>query len=244
MSVSSNKRQRSKFFLVMGFTGVLAVLIGFAKTFFIPVADRSFKAPFSVYLHGFFAFAWVLFFLSQSVLIHSKKVKLHMRLGLLGTFLAFGTAITLVPVGIYTVEKELGAGLGDTAISGILAIFTSGLMFLALFTIGYLYRKNLQAHKRLMLLATIVVLWPAWFRFRHYFPHIERPDIWFAVVLADSLIIIAWVWDWTTNRKIHPVLLYLGMFIILEHSFEVLTFDSEPWRRVARAIYSTLSVFG
>ena len=244
MNISSKKRRRSKFFLAMGIIGVLAVMIGFAKTFFIPVADRSFKAPFSVYLHGFFAFAWVLFFLSQSVLIHSKKVKLHMRLGLLGTFLAFGTAITLVPVGIFTVEKEIQAGLGDTAISGILGIFTSGLMFLGLFILGYLYRKNLQAHKRLMLLATIVVLWPAWFRFRHYFPHIERPDIWFAVVLADSLIIIAWTWDWLANRRIHPVLLYLGVFIILEHSFEVLTFDSTPWRQAARVIYDTLSLFG
>ena len=239
--IPSKKRQRSKFFLIMGIVGVLAVLIGFAKTFFIPVAERSFKAPFSVYLHAFFAIAWILFFLSQSVLIHSKKVKLHMRMGILGVVLALGTAITLIPVGLVTVEKELRAGLGETAVSGILGMFTSGLMFLGIFMFGMIYRRQLQIHKRLMLLATIVVLWPAWFRFRHYFPGIERPDIWFAVVLADSLIIIAWVWDWLQNRRIHPVLLYVGLFIILEQSLEVMTFDSEPWRRTAKVIYAFLT---
>ena len=239
--IRSKKRKRSKFFLFMGIVGVLAVLIGFAKTFFIPVAERSFKAPFAVYLHGFFAFAWILFFLSQSVLIHSGKVKLHMRMGILGVILALGTAVTLIPVGLFTVEKELRAGLGETAVSGILGMFTSGLMFLGIFMSGMIYRKQLQVHKRLMLLATIVVLWPAWFRFRHYFPGIERPDIWFAVVLADSLIIIAWVWDWLQNRRIHPVLLYVGMFIILEQTFEVMAFDSQPWRHAAKMVYSFLT---
>src|SRR5690606_18902661 len=122
--------------------------------------------------------------------------------------------------------RELKEGLGQTAISGIVGSCTSGIIFLALVIAGLLSRNNAAAHKRLMLLATIVVLWPAWFRFRHYFPSVPRPDIWFAVVLADSLIVIAIIRDKLTYRKIHPVLLYVGLFIIAEHAFEVMMFDS------------------
>src|SRR5690606_39449712 len=174
-------------------------------------------APFSIYLHGFLSLTWVVFFLIQSLLIHTKNHKTHFNLGILGLVIALGATITLLPVGIFTVEKGLIEGRGDTAISGLIGTLTTGVMYLILVIAGMHYRKNTEAHKRLMLLATIVLLWPAWFRFRHYFPSIERPDIWFAVVLAYSFIIIACIWDKYVNKKIHPVLLYIGFVIIAEH---------------------------
>jgi hypothetical protein len=91
-----------------------------------------------------------------------------------------------------------------------------------------------------MLLATILLIWPAWFRWRHYFPSIERPDIWFAVVLADSVIIIAFIWDWLYNKRIHPALLYGGFFIIAENVMEILLFDSSLWRAIANPVYDFL----
>src|SRR5690606_31908470 len=137
--------------------------------------------------------------------------------------------------------RELKEGLGQTAISGIMGSCTSGIIFFALVIAGLLNRNNAAAHKRLMLLATIVVLWPAWFRFRHYFPSVPRPDIWFAVVLADSLIVIAIIRDKLAYGKIHPVLLYVGLFIIAEHIFEVIMFDSEGWRVVANWLINQLA---
>ena len=92
-----------------------------------------------------------------------------------------------------------------------------------------------------MLLATIVVLWPAWFRFRHYFPSVQRPEIWFGVVLADSFIMIAWIKDKLVKGKVHPVLGYIGFLIITENIFEVLLFDSNLWRAIANIIFEFLS---
>jgi hypothetical protein len=152
-------------------------------------------------------------------------------------FIALGTALTMLPAGFFAVEKGLANGEGQTAISSLPGVFTSAIIFIALVGAGYCYRKNPRYHKRLMLLATIALLWPAWFRFRHYFPSVPRPDIWFAVVLADSLIIIAWIADRLTYGKVHPVLLYTGLFIIGEHALEVALFDSEPWRVLANCLY-------
>jgi hypothetical protein len=88
-----------------------------------------------------------------------------------------------------------------------------------------------------MLLATIVVLWPAWFRLRHYFPSVPRPEIWFALVLADSLIVVSWIWEKIKFGKVHPVMKYVGLFIIVEQTFEVWAFDSVTWRLLSKWTY-------
>lgn len=233
-------RKNPSFFLMMSLLGLAAVLIGFSTTFFIPLKNGTFSAPRPVHLHGMFAFAWIFLFVAQTSLIHFEKYHIHQVLGILGIFIALGVTITMVPVGLFAVHKEIKQGFGLTGYSGLLGVISSGIMFLSFVLAGIYNRKKPEAHKRFMLLATIVVLWPAWFRFRHFFPNVPNPEIWFALVLADSLIIISWIWDKYKNGRIHPVLLYYGSFIILEQTFEVLAFDSKPWRNVALCVYDFL----
>jgi hypothetical protein len=221
--------------------GLLAVLIGFAKTFILPIGRGSFTAPPIVYIHGAFAFSWILLFIIQTSLIHFRKYSTHIIFGTIGIFIAIGTAVTMVPVGMYATNRDIKLGLGETAVSNIVGVVTSAIMFLTIVIAGILNRNNPAAHKRLMLLSTIVVLWPAWFRFRHYFPSIPRPDIWFAVVLADSLIVISCIWDKIVNGRIHPVFKFVGPLIIVEHILEVIYFDSPTWRFIARNIYTVIS---
>ena len=234
------KKKIPSFFIFIAIVGLLAVLIGFGKTFIIPTANGTFSAPAIIHIHGAFAFSWILLFLIQTSLIHYRRYNLHQTLGILGVFIAAGVMVTMILVGKYVVFRDLGKGLGEVSYSSIIGDITSALIFFAFVILGILKRKEASAHKRFMLLATIVVLWPAWFRFRHYFPAIPRPDIWFAIVLADSLIIIAWIWDKLRNGSIHPVLKYGGAFIILEQTFEVIAYGSPVWRSAAKWIYSIL----
>ena len=237
----TNRRNKPSFFLIMGWIGLFAVLVGFATTFIMPLSAGTFKAPFVIYLHGTFAFSWILLYLTQTNLIHFKNYRIHMTLGYLGIFLALGVAITILPAGVFQVERDLREGLGDTAISSILGICTAAIIFLALVFAAIVNRKKPERHKRFMLLAIIVVLFPAWFRFRHYFPSVPRPDIWFACVLADSFIVFAWIWDKMKNGKVHPVLSYIGSLIIVENIIEILLFDSNWWRSISKVVYGFLS---
>jgi hypothetical protein len=139
------------------------------------------------------------------------------------------------------VQRELRQGLGESAYSGLIGVLTSGLMFFALVITAIINRNRPAFHKRYMLLATIVVLWPAWFRFRHYFPAVPRPDIWFALVLADSLIVVSWVWEKYKYGTIHPVLKYVGLFIILEQTFEMLAYNSRTWQSLAKWSYNVFA---
>ena len=231
-------KNKLTFFTTIALLGIIAILVGFLKTFIIPIISGTKTWPLAIYAHASFVFGWVLIFLTQSLLIQNKKYKTHMSIGRWAALIAVGAAISIIPASLYQIERELKEGLGQTAISPIVGSLASATMFLTLVTLGIVYRKKPQVHKRLMLLATILLIWPAWFRWRHYFPSVERPDIWFAGVLADSLIIVAFIWDWIKNKRIHPALLYGGLFIIAENIMEILLFDSSEWRVIANTIYN------
>lgn len=241
MKTSTRKQKKSSYYLLIGIIGIIAVVIGFLTTYIKPSLQGTFKAPIIVHVHGAFAFAWIILFLIQSILVKNRNIRLHKTLGYGAMFIAFGIVATMIPVGLFQVKRDLSLGMGETAISQIIGVITTAVMFAVLIWLGYRFRKKPPVHKRLLLLATILLLWPAWFRFRHYFPSVPRLDIWFAVVLADSLILLSWLVDKKTYNKIHPVLLYGGLFIIAEHVFEVLMFDSGPWRMVAKAIYNFIA---
>ena len=227
------------FFVLLSLVGIGAVLVGFAKTFIYPLFAGTKTWPYSIYLHAMFVFGWIILFLVQSILVQRRNLKLHRQLGKVGFFIALGAAVSIIPAALFQCERELKQGLGQTAVSSILGAVLSSAIFFTLVALAIGYKRKPAIHKRLMLLATIVLLWPAWFRWRHYFPSVPRPDIWFGIVLADSLILLAFVWDWKRNTSIHPVLLFTGLAIIVEQTLEIILFDSPGWRIVANLIYET-----
>lgn len=233
-------RTYPSFFFVMSLLALAVAFTGFAKTFFIPLAQKSFTAPLIIHIHGVFAFGWLFLFLIQNFLIHTRNYRTHQMLGFFGLFIAGGVLVTMVSAGAVEVSRNLREGAGESAYSTGLGVATSGLLFFLLVLAGIAQRKKPEAHKRWLLLSVIVVLWPAWFRFRHYFPGIPRPDIWFGVVMADSLILVAWIRDYIKTGRIHPVLKYAGLFIILEQCTEILLFDSPNWRSLAKSLYHFL----
>jgi len=99
------QNQKTKFFLAIGLIGLFAVLTGFSTTFLIPLGEGKFKAPLVIYIHGFFAFSWILVFITQSLLIQKNNFRQHRLLGFAGVFIAIGITLTLIPVGLYQVEK-------------------------------------------------------------------------------------------------------------------------------------------
>ena len=235
---------RSWSYTAMGLVAILAVAIGFGRTYFVPMGRGTFHAPTAVHVHGALALSWILLFLVQPLLVRWSRLNWHRRLGTLGLPLAVGVALTMVPAGMFQVTRDLAAGAGSTGVSAFLGILTSGAMFVTLVTLGIVKRKDREAHARWMLLATLVVLWPAWFRFRHWFPTVPRPDIVFGLVLADLWIVVAMVRDRFARGTIHPVLFWGGIAIMCEQTFEVFAFDSPWWRTAAEWLYTAAIAVG
>ncbi len=234
-------KRKPSYFFVISIIGVLAAFIGFAKTFFFPLSQGNFKAPWVVHVHGAFAFAWIILFFVQNFLIHKKNYRLHKRLGIAGIVIAAGVFITLFFVGLFSVEKQFADGIEASDYNDMPGIITGAILFFALVCAGISNRKRAAYHKRYLLLATIQMLWPAWFRFRHYFPGIPNPEYWFGLVLPYSLIVFAWMWEYFKYGKVHPVLKWVGVFIIVEQTLEQLVYGSPPWRVLAKWLYEIIN---
>ncbi|WP_040680517.1 hypothetical protein [Niabella aurantiaca] len=237
-------KKSPSYFFIISIIGVLAAFIGFAKTFFLPLSTGNFKAPAAVHIHGVFAFAWIILFFVQNVCIHQRRYTLHKQLGLAGIGIAAGVFVTLFFVGRYTVDKQLANGIAPSDYNDLPGVITGAVLFMVLVGAGIMNRERGPYHKRYLLLATIVVLWPAWFRFRHYFPHVPHPEYWFALVLPYSLILIAWIWEYYKYGAIHPVLRRMGVFIIAEQTLEQLAYDSPSWRSGSKWLYEMLYAAG
>ena len=102
-------------------------------------------------------------------------------------------------------------------------------------------RRRPDWHKRLLILATIQVLWPAFFRLRHLLPMVPQPEIWFALVLAYLPVVVAALRDRWLYGRIHPVWLFVGPALIVEQSAEFILFEQGPLRHFGQWLYAILT---
>ena len=232
------QRKKSRYFFVAACVALAVVLTGFWTTFILPSFKGEFKAPVVIYVHGAFLFLWTLVLLFQSFLIQAKKVRVHLRLGYIALAVAAGVVFSTIAAGVYVMHRDLAAGQGQIAISSLVGTFTTPLIFAVFVALAVWYRRRPEIHKRMMLLAMIEIIWPAFFRFRHYFPSIPSPEIYFAVFIPDMMIVIAMIWEKVRFGRVHPVLLVAGTVLIAENVAEVILFDTQPWQAVANRLAS------
>jgi hypothetical protein len=112
-------------------------------------------------------------------------------------------------------------------------------IFLGFVTIGYFQRRDVAAHKRWMALATIAVLWPSLFRWRHLLPAMDRPDIILGYFLANLPILAAMLRDRIRYGAVHPIWMIGGLSWVLEQGIEIAVFDSN-WSAPAGRFMLTL----
>ena len=228
------------FYLGMAWIGVAAAAAGFSTTYFIPLATGRLAVPTIAHVHGLLFFSWVSLLVAQALLVRTNRTGLHRRIGWVAPPLAVAMAASGVGVGLHAVGRDL-AVIGEASYSQLIGVLTSMTFLLAYVGIAIAMRKRPDWHKRMILLATIAILWPAWFRFRHFMPWVPKPEIWLAIVLADSLIVAAMIRDKLALGRVHPAYWIFGSALIAEHVLEAIFYDTAPWRGSAKAIYLALT---
>lgn len=237
------KRPNPSPYLVFGLLGLCVCLIGFSPTYFRPVLIEAKTFPAIFHLHGFFGAAWVLLFLTQTLLIRSRQRVVHRRLGFAGGVVALGVVLTLPLVAYTQISMDIAAGGGKVA--NILGPTLDALMFALLVTCAIALRRKPESHKRFMFLATTLLLWVAWVRWRYFFPDFPGNFTFFGFFLAMSPVPVFWIYEWKTLGRIHPVLLFGGLALLLQQGLQVLTSDSAQWASLAQVLFDHIgSVFG
>jgi hypothetical protein len=211
---------------------------GFFLTYLRPIAAGTFEGPPLAHVHGALLSAWLLLVVAQTTLVR-KRLPLHRKLGWAALALAPLVAVSTALIGAEGARRDI-LRIGPSGADQMIGAITTPLAFLLLVAGALLTRTKPQWHKRLILLATAAILWPAWFRWRHFLPTIPRPDIWLGVVAADLPIAIAALRDRIRFGAVHPAFWTAGVALGIEQASEVMLFGTDGWHRVALSLLEIL----
>jgi hypothetical protein len=146
-----------RFFGVVAVVSALVTLAGFARTYGPKVLGGT-ALPGIIHFHAAVFTSWLVLMVSQVALAARGRLELHRRVGTFGALLAVVMGILGSATAIVVTR------LGDRGIKGVMFPEPGGFLllnlasvgvFVALAGAGWMCRARPQAHKRLMLLATI-----------------------------------------------------------------------------------------
>ena len=183
--------------------------------------------------------AWVVLFIVQVTLVARRRTKLHQQLGILGAVLAALVFIVGILTGIYGAARfvnnpSLTPPGAPSPLSFLIIPLGDMVVFAILISAALYYRKRLDIHKRLMLLAAINLLVPAVARIPLSFIVNGGPLAFFG--LADLVLIGFVVFDTIRHKRLHPAFLWGGLLIILMQPARILFAGTNAWLSFAAAL--------
>jgi len=227
-----------KLYLIASILIPIIVLIGFARTYYLKglFATPPIPSPL-VHLHGLIMTSWVVLFVTQVTLVATRRTKLHQRLGVLGAVLACLVFVVGVLTAVYAAAR--GASPGPPALQFLIVPIVDMLVFAALIGAALYFRRKLDVHKRLMLLAAISLLTPAIARIPLRFIETGGPLAFFG--LTDFCLLACVAFDTIKHRRLHPVFLWGTLLVILSQPLRLLFSATDLWLKIATTMVSFVS---
>jgi hypothetical protein len=195
----------------------LGVSVGFGRQIAEQVETHQSAPPHIVFVHAAVFIGWLLLLTVQVLLVRSRRVNIHRRLGIAGMVLAVLVVMLGAAVALTMARLRFGA---HGTVPPILSFQLAEMLgFTGLSGAAFLLTRQPAAHKRLILLATLYISgagfarllgWdgvplPWLFDVRggaslgHFWPD------WAAFSLANDVLILGLgVYDWITRRRLHP----------------------------------------
>lgn len=208
------------------------VFIGFSRSFFLRFAfpdavEHSAPEPI-FYVHGVVFAAWFVLLIAQTNFIRAGHVRLHRRIGLAGVGLA-GVMVVLGAIGSLIAARRPG---------GFIEVTTPPLQFLAVpifdlvlfvvfVSLAALWRRDPQAHKRLMLIATINIMEAAIIRIPVSL--VENGGTLMAFWLADVFLAALVLWDVLSLNRLHRVTLWAGLVTVASQPLRLELAETNTW---------------
>jgi hypothetical protein len=215
----ASTKPRGKFYMGSAAALLLVVLVGFAPTFYLRSAfggpEFSWRGgvpelSWRVLVHGLILTSWFLAFALQAALVAARRTALHRALGWAGA--AIGLAV-IISGGLATPYRmaELaaqGRPLWPNRTTSILVWSNTAsiVAFAILLAAAIVLRRRPDTHKRLMLLASISIIQPAFGRIFRW-PVFEAPPLevlMLSVAAPFALVGALIVYDFLSRKSLHP----------------------------------------
>lgn len=222
-----------RFFTGIALVMLVTVVVGFSRSVFLRPLFPDWHSPSEpiFYLHGAMFVGWIVLLVVQASLVAGGRSDLHRRVGQYGAALAVAMVV-LATIGALIAARR-STGFVDVPVPPLQFLATP--MFdMALFGsfvwLAIERRRDPQAHKRWMLLATTNLLTAAIARWPVIF---DLPPV-AAFALTDLFIVAQGVWDFRSRGRLHPATLWGGAAIVVSQPLRVLVSGTAGWLAFAR----------
>jgi hypothetical protein len=217
----------------MALVSLIAVIVGFARTYFLAGMFRAPLPNLLVHIHGATFTLWIVLFVSQIGLVSVRRLSLHRRIGLLG----FGLAVLMIVLGVLAASDQLArhtAEPGKETLNDVRAFYAvpmgDMLMFAMFISFGYRHRNDPVAHKRLMLFATFALLDAGFDRWSVFDPY---PLTLVNLICFGPLVLATMTWDWWSYGTVRRVTVWSTMFLVTVQEARHFIGYTAGWQRLA-----------
>jgi hypothetical protein len=215
----------------------VVVIIGFSPTYF---GAGMLRAPLPspiLHFHGAAFTLWMVLFLVQAALISARRVAWHRSLGTI----AFCLPPVMIVLGVIAALDALGRGvrIGPLEPAVSLAIPLLGIsVFAIVIFASWRARRRSDAHKRLILLATIGLVEAAFGRFP--WAQIGYPPAAGAVTGVGVLVLLVIGYDLISLHRLHRSTMWAAPLVFAVAALAVPIGMSPAWRGFAAFLTRTI----
>lgn len=248
---------RSRFFLWMSVAMAATAFLGFAPTFWIPLAQGIPERLPVIAIHGTVFFGWTLLLVYQAWLVTSGRIARHRDVGLIGISLATAMVIFGSLAAINSGKHAIALNAAEAGEAFMIVPLAALSTFAILVIAAIVNMRRADWHKRLLLSATAVILDAA----------IARPYIAYLVmggnmppfqgnvglsglnlppppvigVLPPALlgllfIVAGMIYDWRKLGKVHPAYIWALVFALSVQLAKIPFSDTATWHGIARGL--------
>ena len=222
-----------RFFTLMAVISAVAIVGGFSNTYLPKVVNGVPPLPPIIHLHAAVFASWLVLFVAQTTLVLTGRTAVHRRLGVAGVTLAGLMLVVGTETAITSARLEHRGipGVEFPDAEGFLLLNLAAIVvFATLVGAGYLFRSNIHAHKRLMLMATVGgLVGPGVSRL----PFASgRPAV--IAVLVLAFLAAGPIYDVVTRRRVHPVYVWSALVALMATPPVVTALSATAaWRGIA-----------
>jgi hypothetical protein len=226
-----NRRITHAFFITAVVYMTIVVFVGFWPSYFGQLFTDMPDRHWVIHLHAVVFTGWLLLLLVQVSLVAAGNTRFHRKLGIAGgaygiLILVLGVAAAFVlPLG----KIADGQWSMDQAASFLILPLGDMIIFSGLFGAALYYRKKSEIHKRLILAASVMLVFPAAARI---YGEADIPALlllWLAPMVAGMIL------DGILHRKVHPAYL-IGFAVLLLSVGRAVIMHTEAWQDFAGSL--------
>jgi hypothetical protein len=204
-------RKHRTFFVGMVAFLALIVLVGFSKEFYLrPFNVDARQLTPLIYLHGVVFTLWVVLLVLQTALVASRRVIVHRQMGIAGIVLAPAMVVAGALAQIEHTQRVIDSGeyRENHWHENFLFVIPlwSTLVFGALVATAILLRRDAESHKRIMICATVTIVFAAVGRL----PGAGSLGELGVLALTDVLLLPLVFFDVVSRKSVHPATLWGG----------------------------------